>query len=251
VAFVKRKVGPSGYCRILKRNWKRYWRELDVTSWLRLHACLIILMASAFIAILVLLRLTEPSPLRNWSVLRDVLKSTGVAAPLVFVLIMAVLPLAAPLSILIITGAASFGPFYGMLLSYIGSLLNANLTYFLVKTLSVEELWGKRERTARIKEAIRRRGFHLVILFQMLSVIPFVVINSAAAASGISWRDFMAATMVGVLPAIALNSFLGETVVSKLLPPDFYFAFILLVLLVIIVAALKNRDIRPGRKGMQ
>jgi uncharacterized membrane protein YdjX (TVP38/TMEM64 family) len=212
------------------------------------HGCLVILMCAAFFAILSLLRITEPHALRDWTILRDMLGGTGVAGPLIFVLLVAVVPLVAPLSILIITGAASFGPEYGMLLSYIGSLLNANLTYYLVRTLSIEEMWGKRESTARIKAAIRRKGFHFVVILQMLSIIPFVAINSAAAASGISWRDFFTATLVGVIPAIVLNSMLGEAVVSRLFPPDVYFAFIVLVLLAIIVTALRNRTIRFRKK---
>lgn len=212
---------------------------------------MVILSICAFVAILTLLRILEPSPLSDWTLLRDMLLDQGMAGPVIFVFLVAVIPLVAPLSLLIITGAAAFGPLYGMILSYIGALLNANLTFFLVKKIRVEDLWENAEKTARIKEAICRRGFHFVLGLQMLSVIPFVAINSAAAASGIRWKDFFTATLMGIIPAIVINSLVGETVVANLLPPDIYFAFILLVFLVIIIAGLRNRHIRIGRKGAQ
>jgi uncharacterized membrane protein YdjX (TVP38/TMEM64 family) len=243
VALVKKEGSARGYFQILRSSWKKYWQEEELVSWFKHHLCMVVLLAASFFSIFGLLRITEPYPLRNWDLLRDLLNGPGLEAQLVYLLLMAVVPLFAPLSILIITGAASFGPVHGMLLSYLGSLLNANLTFFLVKTLSVEHMWGRTKNTARIKEAISRRGFHLVLLLQMLSIIPFVAINSAAAASGVSWKDFFGATLLGVIPAVVLNSFVGETVVARLFPPDFYFSFILVVFLALIITAIRNRDI--------
>ena len=213
--------------------------------------CLAVLMGAAFWAILGLLRIADSRILSDWAVLRDALLDLGAAGPLIFLLVVAVLPLVAPLSILIITGATSFGPVHGMLLSYAGAVLNASLTFFLVQGLGIEEKWGTEPNSARLKDAIRRRGFHLVLLLQGLSLIPFVAINSAAAASGIRWKDFMGATLLGVVPSIAINSFLGEAVVSRIFPPDIYFAFILLVLLAVITAAFVRHEVPFGRKGLQ
>ncbi|HNY64471.1 MAG TPA: VTT domain-containing protein [Deltaproteobacteria bacterium] len=212
--------------------------------WLGRHVCLLVLASAAFFALLALLRVMEPYPLKGWSELRDTLMGMGLLGPLAFVLLTAVLPLVSPLTILIVTGAASFGTAAGMALSYAGALLNANLTFLLVRALDIEEVWGTGERTARIRRTIRARGFHLVLLFQMVSVFPFVAINSAAAAAGIPWRDFMKATLLGVVPAVVIYSLVGEVVVSRFLPPDVYFAFILLVLLTIVVTALKERSAR-------
>ena len=54
----------------------------------------------------------------------------------------------------------------------------------------------------------------------------------------------MKATLLGVVPAVVIYSLVGEVVVSRFLPPDVYFAFILLVLLTIVVTALKERSAR-------
>lgn len=220
-------------------------------SWLRHHICLLVLTVAAFFSILGLFRITDPYPLSGWFELRVTLKDLGYPGMLVFVLLVAVMPLVSPISILFITGSASYGPYLGGVLSYIGALLNAGLTFYLVRTLSIEEMWGKEEKTARIKAGIKRNGFRIVLLLQIMLVIPFVAINSAAAASGVHWKDFMKATFIGVLPSVILYSLIGEAVVSRFLPPEIYFAFIAVVLLIIIITALQKRDTRQGRKSTQ
>jgi len=218
-------------------------------SWFRHHLCLLILSIAAFFSILEVFRITDPYPLSGWFELRATLEDLGYPGMLVFVLLVAVMPLVSPITILFITGSASFGPYLGMILSYLGAILNANLTFFLVRTLSIEEMWGKADKTARIKAAIRRNGFRIVLLLQVMLVVPFVAINSAAAASGVLWKDFMKATVLGVLPSVVLYSLIGEALVLRFLPPEIYFAVIAVVLLVIIITAWQKGDARPGRKS--
>lgn len=205
-------------------------------------AGMIVLFFVVFLSVLGLFRIIDPYPLHDWISLRLSLKGLGIVGPLAYLLLVAVLPLASPLSLLVITGSAGFGPLTGFSLSYIGALINANIAFHLVKSLSVEDMWGKRESIAGIKESIMKRGFYVVLLIDAASVVPYVVINSAAAASGIRWADFMKATSIGIIPSLALYSFVGETVVSCLLSPEAYFAFILVVIPAILFTALKKRN---------
>lgn len=250
VAFLKQSIFSSKSYRYLVCFMRKNLHFTAIPSWLKHHLCLIILVLVTFSSILGFLRIIEPYPLKGWIELRLTLEELGLAGAIVYVLLVAIMPLISPITILFITGSASFGIYAGMALSYIGALLNANLTFFLVKTLSIEEMWGKEENTARIKAGIKRNGFRLVLLLQLLLVIPFVAINSAAAAAGVHWKDFMKATSIGVLPSIVLYSFLGEVIASRFMSPEIYFSVISVVLLVIIVTALRKRNVHFGRKGI-
>lgn len=249
VASLKKAITSSGIYRTVQTYCEKCLDSESYFSWFKHHICLLILTIAAFFSILGLFRITDPYPLSGWFELRLTLKDLGYSGMLVFVLMLAVMPLVSPISILFITGSASFGPYLGVILSYIGAILNANITFFLVRTLSIEEMWGKGERMARIKAAIRRNGFRIVLLLQIMLVVPFVAINSAAAASGVHWKDFMKATAIGVLPSVILYSLIGEALVSRFLSPEIYFAFIAVVLLIIITTALQKRDIHLGRKS--
>ncbi len=229
----------------------RYHRFMHAHSPLRRSISLTVFSLVVFFAVLGLFRVTDPYPLKDWIYLRLTLEDLGFAGGLIFILLTGVLPLISPLSLLIVTGAASFGPLPGMVLSYIGALINANLAFILVKSLGIENRWGHEDKTARIKETIHRNGYPIVLLLQLATVFPFVAINTAAAAAGVEWKDFMKATCLGVLPSVVLYSIFGEALVSRFLSPQVYFALIIVVLLTIVVMALRKKNIHLRRKRIQ
>jgi uncharacterized membrane protein YdjX (TVP38/TMEM64 family) len=124
----------------------------------------------------------DPYPLKNWLSLRIALQKIGLSGLFVFVLCVATMPLAAPLSLLIMAGSSAYGAPLGIVLSYVGCILNANLVYFLVRGLHLEDSWGSSRRSLRVRNAIKKNGYVLVLVFQLITIIPFMVINSAAAA---------------------------------------------------------------------
>ena len=82
----------------------------------------------------------------------------------------------------------------------------------------------------------------IVLVLQLATVLPFTLINAAAAGSGVSWKDFMKATSVGVWPCVILYSFLGNRIVAKSVSPEVYFAAISVAALTLIVLAVKKRN---------
>lgn len=204
---------------------------------------------ATFLAVLSFLSLIDPYPLKDWNYLRLSLQEMGFAGPLVFILLVAVLPLFSPLSLLIVTGSATFGALPGLILSYLGSLINANIAFFLVKALGVEDRWGNKDRQAAIKKSIQRHGYPIVLVLQLVAVFPFVAVNSAAAAAGVEWRDFMKATLVGVLPSMTIYSFFGERIVIEFFSPRAYFAVIIVVFLAIVLLALRKKVSSSQRNG--
>lgn len=189
----------------------------------------------------------DPYPLKDWIYLRIALQKIGVSGLLLFILCVATMPLAAPLSLLIMAGSSAYGAPLGIVLSYVGCLLNANLAFFLVKALRIDRSWGHGSRSGRVKGAIQENGYHLVLVFQLLTIIPFTVINAAASASGVCWKDFMKATLFGIIPGIAVFSLLGEIVLDEVFSPRLYLATVCAAVLVILCLALlkKNAQLRP------
>jgi len=229
----------------------RYHRFMHSPSRLRRGISFAVFSCIAFFAALCLFQVTDPYPLKGWIYLRLTLEDLGIAGAIIFVFLISILPLISPLSLLIITGAASFGPVPGMVLSYIGSLINANIAFLLVKALGIEHRWGHEARAARIKESIQRNGYPIVLLLQAATIFPFIAINSAAAAAGVDWKDFMKATSLGILPSIMIYSFLGEALVSRFLSPQVYFSLIIMVVLTIFTIAMRKQKIRLRRKRIK
>ena len=193
---------------------------------IRRFLCVFLLSVIGFFSIMGIFSYMDPYPLKDWIHLRILLQKVGLSGAVLFIFCVAIMPLAAPLSLLIMAGSSVYGAPLGMVLSYVGCLINANLVFFLVKTLGVETAWGHGKKTSRVKSAIQANGYPLVLILQILTILPFTVINFAAAASGVCWRDFMKATILGIVPGIAIFSLLGHMVLTQFLSPRFYFSFI-------------------------
>ena len=213
---------------------------------MRRFAFVLLLSLVGFFWVMGIFNYIDPYPLKDWIHLRIMIQKIGISGALLFIICVAIMPLGAPLSLLIMAGSSAYGAPLGMVLSYIGCLINANLAFFIVKALGVEKVWGHGKKTYRVKSAIKKNGYPLVLILHMLIFIPFTAINSAAAASGVCWRDFMKATILGIVPSITLFSLLGHMVLAHFFTPRFYLSFICAVVFVIILIALnkKNTELR-------
>ncbi len=203
-----------------------------------------------FFSILGIIHYIDPYPLKNWLCLRIALQKIGLSGLFVFVLCVATMPLAAPLSLLIMAGSSAYGAPLGIVLSYVGCILNANLVYFLVRGLHLEDSWGGSRRSLRVRNAIRKNGYVLVLVFQLITIIPFMVINSAAAATGVRWRDFMKATAFGIIPSIVVFSYIGEAMLEAVFSPRFYFALVFCATMVITTAAFRKKNAQLKGKSL-
>jgi uncharacterized membrane protein YdjX (TVP38/TMEM64 family) len=235
--YLKERVRPI----ILTFGWYKGLAESDsrVERWLSL--CLLGLLA--FISILGMLQILNPYPLKDWIYLKIALNNMGFSGVLTYIMMLAILPLFSPLTLIIVTGAAAFGPVKGFIFSYIGCILNANIAYILVKVLSIEERWGNGRRSIQVKNAIQRHGYIIVMSLQLITIIPFTLINAAAAGSGISWKDFMKATTIGLCPCILLYSVMGTRLISNMVSPRVYFAGVFVMILLLVVIALRKKKV--------
>ncbi|WP_421999189.1 VTT domain-containing protein [Reyranella sp.] len=126
-----------------------------------------------------------------------------------------------PLNILVLATAATFGPWLGMAYSAVGALASAVLM-FLVGSLigrdALARLLGQRWK--RAIEGVRSRGLLTVITLRIVPVAPFTLVNLAAGAAGISLVDFVAGSLIGLAPGLALLSFVGDRIVRAVTDPS-------------------------------
>ncbi len=212
-------------------------------------ASLSIFLVIGFFSLLGFFSVIDIYPLNDWLYFRLTLQKIGISGAILFIMMVATMPLAAPLSLIVMAGSSAYGAPLGMALSYIGCLLNANIAYFLVKSLGIDETWGQSKKSHKVKTAIQKNGYPIVLALQFLTFIPFTAINTAAAASGVCWRDFMKATVLGIVPGIALFSMIGHMFMTKFMSPRFYFAVISVMALMIIFVAVRKKNAQLRKKA--
>ena len=184
----------------------------------------------ALICVLVLLgialawRYTPLSGLVTADNVRAVLKAVRgepwaiVVVVLVFVLAGAIV---FPLNILILTTAAVFGPWLGILYGGAGTVSSGLVMFLIGSRLGREALYRMLgERWRHGLESVRKRGLLAVVTFRLLPIAPFTLVNLAAGASGIRFVDFLVGTLIGMLPGLVLLSVMGDRIIRILAEPS-------------------------------
>ncbi|HWK97609.1 MAG TPA: VTT domain-containing protein [Pseudolabrys sp.] len=125
-----------------------------------------------------------------------------------------------PVTVLIAATAAAFGPWAGFTYAFIGALASALTTYTIGAAIgqrTLQDLLGPR--LNRIRQKIASRGVVSIAAIRLVPVAPFTVVNLAAGASAIPVFDYMAGTVLGMLPGMIMISAVGNQFARILTSP--------------------------------
>lgn len=153
--------------------------------------------------------LLSPEGRREAVVRIDLLvRSAGPLGPPLFVVLYALGVLALPATPFNAAGAVIFGTYLGSACNIVGATLGASLAFVLgryfLRDLARSFLTGRLGELDRKAEV---HGFPLVFYLRILW-FPFLVLNYAAGATRIRFRDYFWGTFLGTLPAILVVSLL-------------------------------------------
>lgn len=117
------------------------------------------------------------------------------------------LPIAALLSI---TGGFLFGQGWGTALNVLGASAGATALFLAARTAIGDSLrrragpWLK-----RMEEGFRRNALSYLLFLRLVPLFPFVAVNLVPAALGVSLRDFVIATTLGIIPGAFVYAAVG------------------------------------------
>lgn len=118
-----------------------------------------------------------------------------------------------PGSVLMLCGGYLFGMALGFPLTAIAIALGALASSFVSRTLARDWLAQRFAEDARFKaidRAVANKGFLIVLLSRLSLLIPYNVLNLIYGLSGISLLKMTTATAIGMIPAVALYTYLGS-----------------------------------------
>jgi uncharacterized membrane protein YdjX (TVP38/TMEM64 family) len=108
--------------------------------------------------------------------------------------------------------AVLFGPYFGWLFAYIGEMLSATVAFFVGRYLGRsfvrEKISGFLQ---HYDEKLTRNGFQTVLFLRLIPLFPFDFVNYASGLSGIMYKNYITATLLGVLPGLTAFIFLGTS----------------------------------------
>ena len=159
---------------------------------------------------------------------------------LVYILAYTIRPLVLfPTSIMTPVAAMLFGPYLGWVLASVGELFSASIAFFVARFLARDlVLSHENEFIKKYDKKLTSNGFETILFLRLVPLFPFDFVNYSSGLSGIRFKSYVVATMLGVVPGLTAYIFLGESFSNPwvLLP-----TIILFVLLMILSKFLKNK----------
>jgi len=142
--------------------------------------------------------------------IQRLVEGAGVLAPAVYVLLLVVQAVVAPLPApaVAMAGGYSFGTFEGFLLTWSGALLGGVLSFGLSRVFG-RGFVATSARMERLDRYIAAHGAILVFVLRLIPLVSFDAISYAAGLSGMSFRKFLLATALGMAPGTFVFVYLG------------------------------------------
>ena len=144
--------------------------------------------------------------------------SIGLWGPVLFVMIYIIgCVLFIPGSLLTIGAGMIFGLFVGTITVSIGSTLGAGAAFALARTVLrdwVDTATATMPRFQALDEAVGRDGFKVVLLTRLSPLFPFNLLNFAFGITKVSFRDYLLASWIGMLPGAVLYVYIGTAAKS-------------------------------------
>ena len=163
---------------------------------------------------------------------RDWVDGYGVAGPLVFIGVSALLTVALfPGPLLAGASGLLFGTAAGFPLSLTAAVLGASAAFLIARAAggdALEHVAGPRVRAVR--DLISRRGFLAVLYARILPGVPYNLVNYGAGLTTIRLRVFAAATALGAAPRAFAYTALGGSL-DDLGSPEAIAAIVVLVVM--------------------
>ena len=170
------------------------------------------------------------------------INSFGMMAPVVYIIMFTLVPLTLfPDSILAVSGGMVFGVFYGTIYTIIGALFGATLSFFIARFLGrgiVNKLVHNKGKW--FEDGVEKRGFLIILALRLIPLVPFDIISYGAGLSKIKFKDFFAASAVGIIPGVIVFTNLGDKSL-KVTSPEFIAALGMLILLLLISYFMKKK----------
>ncbi len=136
------------------------------------------------------------------------LDSTGIWAPLIYIIIYAIgVCLFVPGTLLTAIGAAIFGAYWGFLYVWTGAMLGASCAFWIGRSLGrdfASSMVGNRLK--RYDEAIERNGF-ATVLYLRLIYFPFTPMNFGMGLTKVRFWDYFFATGLGIIVGTFIFTF--------------------------------------------
>lgn len=147
------------------------------------------------------------------SVIKHYILGFGPWSFLVYVIFYAVntVSILPPIGIMSLAAGFIFGPFVGTVALTLGAFLGTSATFFISRLFGSKFVQQFIEGRAQdFQEKLDKNGFKVILFIRLIPILPWEVVNYVSGLSNIRYRDYITATILGVFPAIVIQTFFSD-----------------------------------------
>lgn len=193
------------------------WLRLVASPKVRLGLLLAIL-AAGVVATVVLAPEGAAERRELLETVQGAVNAAGPAAPIAYVVVYAVGTVAfVPGAPLTLAGGALFGPLWGTVLAVIGATLGAGGAFAVARRLGRDQVEALAAgRLGQVDRWLEQQGFLAVLYLRLVIIVPFNLLNYVVGVTSVSRRDYLLATMIGIVPGAFAFAAFGDVVLAAL-----------------------------------
>lgn len=149
-----------------------------------------------------------------WQATLNTVASLGAWGPLVFIALYAAGTVALiPGSVLTLFAGAAFGVVWGSIWTSIAATLGASLSFLISRYFA--RAWATEKMKgfpifAAIDDAVAQEGWKIVGLTRLSPIFPFALLNYGFGITKVSFRDYVLASWIGMMPGTVLYVYVGS-----------------------------------------
>ena len=169
----------------------------------------------AVLAVAIALLTSDLSGSLSAAAIKQELLALGPWGPALFLLAFACLqPLGVAAHVFIVAASLVWSPVPGLLLSWVGALAASSTSFWFARWMGHE--WVQARLPAKLRRwdtKLATHGFRTVLVMRLL-LFTFGPMQLMLGVSKVRFGSYLAASAIGLLPMIALDSFVGAGVVE-------------------------------------
>lgn len=178
--------------------------------WIRLAVGVVALVATAVLVVLVL----HGGGVHH---IRAFVASTGVWAPLLFVVLQSVVTITPlPRTVFTVAAGVLFGSVWGLVLTVLATAIAALAAYGLVRWVGAPfaARHAERPRIRWLRDRLDHSGLLAMVSLRLIPMVPFAALNYVSGLAAVRLLPYLVGTVLGVLPGTIAIVVLGDAAVG-------------------------------------
>lgn len=150
-----------------------------------------------------------------------------------------------PTNMLALVSGGLFGPIKGFILTMIGFWIAGTIAFYLARLLGRDFVEGiLKSKFGKFENIMQKSGFKYLFILRLPPIIPYDPLSYASGLTNISYKDFILASLIGVIPETMCYSIIGTSFRNP-----FSLQFIIPIIILIIGTISAKYIIGSGKKA--